>query len=67
MGEPSTSEAPWGIVSIKPQDVSHELPMQPITMMRNALGAEFGGSGIPLDDFSYRASVGFWNKHAPVK
>ena len=48
MGEDSGSDAPWGIVSVKPQDVDHELPMQPITIMRNALGAEHGGSGVPL-------------------
>ena len=29
---------PWGIISIKPQMVDYELPMNPITMMRNALG-----------------------------
>ena len=31
MGEDSGSDAPWGIVSIKPQGVDYELPMQPIT------------------------------------
>lgn len=39
----------YGIVSVKPQDVDIETPMQPITMMRNALGKEHGGSGVPLD------------------
>lgn len=29
-------DAPWGIISIKAQDEDFELPMQPITMMRNA-------------------------------
>lgn len=28
----------FGIVSIKPSDVPYETPMDPITMMRNALG-----------------------------
>eukprot|EP00981_Chlorochromonas_danica_P009104 scaffold2504_cov178-Ochromonas_danica.AAC.4 len=41
--------APWGIISVKGQLSAHELPMQPITMMRNALGKEYGGSGVPLD------------------
>lgn len=27
-------ESPWGIISIKAQDVDSELPMQPITIMR---------------------------------
>ena len=67
MGEDSASDAPWGIVSIKPQDVDYELPMQPITVMRNALGADQGGSGVPLDPAAYRASVAFWDANAPVK
>ena len=38
MGEEAdTSEGqpPWGLISIKPQLVDYEIPMQPITMMRN--------------------------------
>lgn len=50
----------YGIVSIKPQDDDHETPMQPITMMRNALGKEHGGSGVPLIWEKYRESVDFW-------
>ena len=67
MGDESSEDAPWGIVSIKPQSVNSELPMQPITMMRNALGEEYGGSGVALDEAAYRASVAFWEKHAPLK
>lgn len=33
-------QSPWGIVSIKAQDDGFETPMQPITVMRNALGKE---------------------------
>jgi hypothetical protein len=58
--------APWGIVSIKAQDVDFELPMNPITMMRNALGKEYGGSGIPLDTNSYMECVNYWKDHAIV-
>jgi hypothetical protein len=61
------TDAPWGIISVKAQDVDYELPMQPITMMRNALGADEGGSGVPLDRDAYRASVEFWSKYAPLK
>lgn len=61
------TDAPWGIVSIKPQDVDHELPMNPITMMRNCLGREYGGSGVPLDVKQYRESVAFWSEHATLK
>ena len=66
----SASEArewQWGIVSIKPQTVSHEVPMLPITMMRNALGVEEGGSGVKLDRDKYRQSVDFWTAHAAVQ
>nr|CCA21935.1 conserved hypothetical protein [Albugo laibachii Nc14]CCA24785.1 conserved hypothetical protein [Albugo laibachii Nc14] len=60
-------EAPWGIISIKAQNVDYELPMTPITMMRNALGKEEGGSGVPLDRNKYLKSVEFWKNHANVK
>lgn len=59
-------DVPWGIISIKAQDVDHELPMQPITSMRNALGKEEGGSGVPLDRESYLRSVSYWKDRAPV-
>ena len=67
MGRTDEQTEPWGIISVKAQDVPYELPMQPITMMRNALGAEEGGSGVPLKRADYIASVAFWSKHAPVK
>lgn len=57
---------PWGIISIKAQDEPHETPMQPITIMRNSLGREEGGSGVPLDRAAYAASVAYWQHHAPI-
>ncbi len=57
----------YGIISVKPQDVDNELPMQPITIMRNALGKEYGGSGVPLVEEKYRASVKFWSEFALIK
>lgn len=59
-------DAPWGIISIKAQDEDHETPMQPITMMRNALGREEGGSGVPLDRQQYEAAVAYWDSHAAI-
>ena len=41
--------------------------MDPITMMRNALGKDQGGSGVPLDAEKYKESVEYWNKHALIK
>jgi len=57
----------WGVVSIKPQDVDFELPMQPITVMRNALGKEEGGSGIPLNREAYLRSVEYWKDKAIIR
>ncbi|KAJ8606377.1 hypothetical protein CTAYLR_009321 [Chrysophaeum taylorii] len=64
---PNPATAPWGIVSVKAQDVDSELPMTPITVMRNALGKDQGGSGVPLDPAAYRASVAYWKAHAPLR
>mmetsp|Transcript_14704 Transcript_14704/g.21708 ORF Transcript_14704/g.21708 Transcript_14704/m.21708 type:complete len:247 (-) Transcript_14704:40-780(-) len=66
MGGDSNSDAPWGIVSIKAQDVDYELPMQPITNMRNALGAEHGGSGIPINRDDYMHAYNYWKDNAVV-
>ena len=41
--------------------------MSPITMMRNALGIEEGGSGVPLDREKYAESVEFWTNNAMIK
>jgi hypothetical protein len=60
-------EYDWGIISVKPQDEEFESPMQPITMMRNALGKEEGGSGVGLNREKYLKSVEYWSKHALVK
>ena len=40
--------------------------MPPITMMRNALGKEEGGSGVKLDRELYKQSVKFWNENAGI-
>ena len=56
----------WAVVSVKSQDIAQEIPMDPITCMRNALGKEEGGSGIPLDRTAYLKSVEFWKDHALI-
>jgi hypothetical protein len=56
----------WGLISIKAQLVGHETPMLPITAMRNALGAAYGGSNEQIDVEGYRRSVGFWERHISV-
>ncbi|KAL3154940.1 hypothetical protein ABBQ38_011471 [Trebouxia sp. C0009 RCD-2024] len=59
-------QAPWGIISIKAQDEDFETPMQPITIMRNSLGREEGGSGVTLDKQAYENSVMYWDAHAAI-
>jgi hypothetical protein len=57
-------DADWGIVGCLYTMEPEEIPMAPITMMRNALGVEEGGSGVPLDREAYRRSVAFWESNA---
>lgn len=67
MGKEKGEEmAPWGIVSIKAQDVDYELPMNPITVLRNALGKDQGGSGITLERDAYMESVNYWKDNVVV-
>lgn len=41
--------------------------MSPITVMRNALGVEEGGSGVGLNREEYKKSVKYWEEHAMIK
>jgi hypothetical protein len=67
MGKKDQKEsAPWGIVSIKAQDVDFEIPMTPITAMRNALGKDEGGSGVAINREEYMKACEYWNKYATV-
>ncbi|KAF1705666.1 DUF3228 family protein [Pseudoxanthomonas suwonensis] len=62
--EGSPIDGDWGIVGCLYTMEPEEIPMAPITMMRNALGVEEGGSGVPLDREAYRRSVEFWENNA---
>ncbi|WP_017461113.1 DUF3228 family protein [Dyella ginsengisoli] len=61
-GEPI--DADWGVVGCLYTMEPEEIPMVPITMLRNALGVEEGGSGVPLDREAYRRAAAFWDAHA---
>lgn len=63
---PPESGPMWGIISLKAQDENHETPMQPITAMRNALGRDQGGSGVPLDKVKYDEAVEYWRERAAI-
>ena len=56
--------ADWGVVGCMYTMEAEETPMAPITMLRNALGVEEGGSGVPIDRAAYQRSVAFWRTHA---
>eukprot|EP01129_Flabellula_baltica_P016959 TRINITY_DN9259_c0_g1_i1.p1 TRINITY_DN9259_c0_g1~~TRINITY_DN9259_c0_g1_i1.p1 ORF type:complete len:270 (+),score=59.79 TRINITY_DN9259_c0_g1_i1:18-827(+) len=64
---PVDEDYEWGIISIKGQLEPHELPMNPITVMRNSLGKEEGGSGVPLDRSKYLESVEYWKLNASIQ
>ena len=62
--EGSPIDADWGVVGCLYTLEPEETPMAPITLMRNALGVEQGGSGVPLDALAYQRSVEFWRTNA---
>lgn len=62
--EGSSIDADWGVVGCLYTMEPEEIPMAPITMMRNALGVGEGGSGVPIDRDAYRRSVEFWERNA---
>jgi hypothetical protein len=62
--EGTAIDADWGVVGCLYTSEPTEIPMAPITMMRNALGVAEGGSGVPLDPLAYRRSVAFWGANA---
>ena len=62
--EGTAVDADWGVGGCMYTAEPVETPMAPITMMRNALGVEEGGSGVPIDREAYARSVAFWDAHA---
>lgn len=66
-GETLPEGVEWGVVAILSATEPKEAPMNPITMMRNALGVAEGGSGAPLDRDAYMEAVGYWSNHATVQ
>jgi hypothetical protein len=60
-------DADWGIVGINASAGPTIDPMRPITMMRNGLGVEHGGSGVDIDRDAYASSVDFWSRHVMIR
>jgi len=65
--EEDTVEADWAIVSIGTAATIDVEPMRPITALRNALGVEEGGSGVPIDREAYQQSADYWAKFAMIR
>ena len=57
-------DADWAVVGCLATMTPEETPLNPITMMRNALGVEEGGSGVAIDRETYMKAVEFWENHA---
>lgn len=66
-GDKIVIEEDWGIVSINAVTTPEEQPMAPETMLRNALGSDFGGSGVDLNREEYEKACEFWSNHALIK
>ncbi|TAM11577.1 MAG: DUF3228 family protein [Nevskiaceae bacterium] len=57
-------DADWGVVGCLYTLRPEEIPMAPITALRNALGVDEGGSGVAIDRVAYTRSVEYWQAHA---
>jgi len=57
----------YGVVAILGQMTDSEEPMKPMTMIRNSMGIEHGGSGSKLDEKKYRESIKFWETYSTIK
>jgi hypothetical protein len=62
--EGTAIDADWGVVGCLYTAEPVETPLAPITILRNALGVEQGGSGVPIDRAAYNHAVDFWRQHA---
>jgi hypothetical protein len=65
--EDESIDADWGIVAINASAGPTVDPMRPITMMRNGLDVEHGGSGVAIDRKSYANSVAFWAENIMIR
>ena len=65
--EQAVPDCDWGIVSIIGTLTPEEPPMPPITQLRNALGRDQGGSGVPIDRDVYDRAAAFWDAHAAIR
>jgi len=57
----------YGIVAIMGTILPEPDPLIPITIMRNALGMEYGGNATKLNKEIYLKSVQFWDTHIMIK
>ncbi len=60
---PTSSD--WDLIAVN-AELEVSAPITPNTILRNALGLEYGGNGKALDRGAYMKAVDFWSKHAFV-
>jgi len=60
-------DADWGIVSINSEPEPKESPPTPATLVRNAMGIEGGGNGVPVDPKLHAQAVEYWTRYAIVR
>lgn len=67
-GKPVESyPTPWVVIGVKGTLTKESIPNLPMTMVNNALGPAFGGSGAPLNLVAYAKAAEFWDAYAIVK
>jgi len=59
--------ATWTVFNVKPvMKPDEKVPNEPTTIVRNALGAKYGGSGKEIDEDEHKEAVLFFEKYAFV-
>lgn len=57
----------YDIICINAEAENMDSPMTPVTIVRNALGTEYGGSDFPVDKEKHAESVAYWERYAMVE
>jgi hypothetical protein len=59
--------ADYDIICVNAEAEIIDAPMTPVTMVRNALGTEYGGSDHPVDKVKHEESVAYWSRYAMIE
>jgi len=53
----------WSVVLYRGQNTDKKLPMEDSIMLRNALGIDEGGSGVPIDHQDWEECISHWEEY----